>query len=70
MGEVGKRCAEEFRKQAHIRDITYDAESRRTGVCRQSFIQYEHGIHEPTAKVLQKLAEADYDIYYILLGRK
>ena len=67
---IGRRAAEAIAETAYrVEGISIAAEMENIGVCRQQFYGYEKGA-APDAVILARMAEAGYDVMYILTGRR
>lgn len=69
-GAIGKRAAEEIRRNAYENDVQLGFE---LDCLKSSFFclyQWEHGNVDPNAVTLSKMLKMGYDINYILLGEK
>ncbi len=70
MGAVGRRAAEYIRRTADDNDTSLEFELSCINLNRQTLWQWENDIAEPSGKALKRLAEAGYDVNFILTGRR
>lgn len=57
-------------RRVYERDSSVKAEADYVGIPLNSYYHWCQGRYEPSAMYLSKLADAGYDIYYILTGRR
>lgn len=67
-GAIGKRAAEEIRRNAYENDVHLGFELDCIKSSHSSLFQWEHGNADPNAATLAKMLKMGYDISYILLG--
>lgn len=70
MGVIGKRAAKAIRARASLKNTFYGFELDRLQLTRQSLYQWEHGKGDPFADALARMANAGYDVVYILTGKE
>ena len=61
---IGQRACEEMLRM----DSTVAEQSRRMGIDKNSFYNWQRGESCPNARALQALAVCGYDVFYILTG--
>lgn len=67
--DIGYRAAGELLRMCSEEEITIAAEMENIGIDTQQYYRYRHG-GTPSAPVLARMAEAGYDVMYILTGRR
>lgn len=67
--DIGRRAAEQIAQRAWAESTSIEAQVLCVGAFRQQFYQWTQGRCAPNAVILAKMADAGYDVIYILTGR-
>lgn len=68
--EIGKRAAEEIRRRASREDTYYVDQYAALGLAQSTLASWECRGCAPRAVHLARMAEAGYDVIYILTGKR
>lgn len=70
MGIIGRRAAEYIRKTAIENETSFEFELNCLKIFRTTLWQWENDKSEPSGKCLKRMADAGYDVNYILTGKE